>query len=372
MEDNLTINVDQIVFELYYNRGHYADAINRIKQLFQRLQMKRLDIEDSIRRICSNAVQISPSEYRKIHDDTFDLMNECRTEFENYRRKTKASIEELDLSANTKEIHSKYCDLLQIDSLLSQTITIIGDILNRLMEFSNTYAKESSSQMLNVLSRKRSFRRDIFDRIMKSPVRFDAFQDFILPLFSRNPTPVFNLQNAFNFSPRSYKEKDDFESAIIPEIDDDSEEVQLLKNREKAIFFNTTVTLMMKRLLDSPDHTLRFSEMCADMPDDFDYYSFASIYGRFIEKSSYDLLEETDPKSIYKDYCFSDFKRSDALCHVSEIHPQLNDFRWLIQNRCEDVCCTRFFKKDGDVQKCTFTEHVFSLKYADYEGSDPL
>lgn len=273
MEENMRLQFQDLVFQMQLKARNYARALDEIRQIFQLLKIREAEIDQKQMMIRSNAALIDPQQYKTLNEETFALMSESRGKFEGYRQEVLVQQEGLrrlleeEEDEKTKRME-ELAELGAIDSWLAKSIMSLEKILNLLMAFSIAYDEALKQQLTYASVRRRSYRRDVYEKILEEPQLFDVFDRWIQSLFFKEPEKMLSPAMAFSYKAlKAIGDEGDVEE-IESGYDEEREQFRREAIAAEMRMFDEAVRNIFIKLLDSPGRKLPLSLMVQnEMPN---------------------------------------------------------------------------------------------------------
>lgn len=366
MEENMRLQFRDLIFQMQLKARNYARALDEIRQIFQLLRIRETEIDQKQTALRSNAALIDPEQYRQLNEETLSLMSESRTKFEGYRQEVSVQQESLRRVLNGSDPDEEssleqLADLGRIESWLSRSILSLERIINLLMEFSITYDQELKEQLMYASMRRRSFRKDIYDRILDNPDLLDGFDRLIQPLFFKDPARQMNLTMALQYRQLYANPEDGTLEEAESDWDEQREKERRLQIQKEMNLFNEAVQQMMERLLQAQGQQMRLSDMSEGILQEGTAQQCKQLFAGFASLARLDLQDLQEQAGIMIEEERTSFSLPLSILDAMEGVPALKEYSLLTSSRKEETF-SRVFEEDGIGMTLTCRDLLFSLK----------
>lgn len=265
MEENMQLQFRDLVFELQLKAGNYPRALDEIREIFQLLKIQEMEIQNRCEQVRSNAAVFNGAAYEELNEQTYNLMNESRDKFSEYRKTVGFLLEELHSSVQSGQFSEKdeknLQALIQIQDYLGRSLLAQSSILEALNRFSALYNDQLEHQLRQSLVDRKPFREAVWNAVMDRPDRLENLDALLHTLF-RKPLPKqFALERAFQYRRLRKNPEDDSWQAVDESFDEEEYERRKREKLERVEKLNTMVQEIVVRLLYAPGHAASLSEL---------------------------------------------------------------------------------------------------------------
>lgn len=258
IENNLKLTIHELIFQMHLEKQSYDKAVDDVKNIFMQMRIQLQKIKEAMWRIRRNALEYSVAEYEAILNENLQTITDTKSKFENYKEHVRKRAEELEQeSINVKKLSKKeeenLTNLRIIGSYLGQTIDEHQKILNTHLDLKDLYTKELE-QLVKVASIKRfSITKDVYDKILVNPMALQNLEQFLGPLFNRDPEKIYHPVKSAEFQKniRVKKEEDTVEKI---EFDEAAWEEEQRKQREALRRkYESCLSGILKKMLEKDE-----------------------------------------------------------------------------------------------------------------------
>lgn len=224
-ENNMKITIKQMVIELHLKKRDYNKALGDVKDLFGMMRMQIQAIQEAMTRIRRNVLSYDISDYVQTVQESFDTIDQTGERLREYQRMVRDRIREfeeasVDIRTFSKEDEDRLGSLKEINSYLGRAIDEYQRILLLLSDLGGLLDDELRRIIASPPVRRRSYKAEVFDKVLDHPELLDRVDAFLHPLFVREQCKIFNpnmiLEPQNSYSPEDEEDTD--------EIDDYDEE----------------------------------------------------------------------------------------------------------------------------------------------------
>ncbi|MDE5977553.1 MAG: hypothetical protein K2G70_03695, partial [Turicibacter sp.] len=207
---------------------------------FNLLRIQFQKIEGEMRKIRQNALLYSVNDYQEVVEQNLRIIEETKTKFLGYRENIKRRMEELEekdiaiqkLADDEKE---NLGHLKTIEQYLNRSLDEHQRILNSHFDLKSLYAKELEGLTQIGMIQRFNLRTDVYDILLKNPMCLESIDNFLRPLFMRNPDKIYNLTKSFALQrPLSKRKKEEeifetFEEESLEEFINEQKKQRLMR-----------------------------------------------------------------------------------------------------------------------------------------------
>lgn len=260
-ENNMKITIKQMVIELHLKKRDYNKALGDVKDLFGMMRMQIQSIQEAMTRIRRNVLSYDISDYVQTVQESFDTIGQTEERLREYQRMVKDRIQEfegasVDIRTFSKEDEDRLGSLKEINTYLGRAIDEYQRILLLLSDLGSLLDDELKRIIASPPVRRRSYKAEVFDKVLDHPELLSSIDTFLHPLFVREQSKIFN-PNMILEPQNSYNAEDEDDTA---ETDDYDEEEWLAEQEriraERLGRYKTCLTILLEGAAQAGTTTL--------------------------------------------------------------------------------------------------------------------
>lgn len=380
VENNLKLSIHEMIFQMHLERQSYDKALDDVKNIFNLMRIQVQKLQEAMTRIRRNALGYEVEEYRKILEEDLDTIETSRNKFEGYRRNVRARAKELrsmDATHFTKEEAEKLQDLSEIESYLSRAIDEYQRILNGHFDLKSLYSEELEKISSMAAVQRFPLRSELFDKVLDDPASLDRMLSFLYPLLIKDPSHVFNINQALQ--PQSVRAAEVQDETMETEDFDDAawEEEQRALREEKLAKYERSLTLMLSMLHERERVTL--FDMKKKTDEDPSLLSvlipsadiFKEIMVELLRAKYLDIDALNRERTSYIQQDSGAFELPLMVLQILEKHPEWRGLKKIAIYRLQEHTPVVFYDLDMPEGKKTIRCTNVCLR-AEKEGNDDL
>jgi hypothetical protein len=231
-ESNMMLTIHEMIFKLHLEKASYEQAVDDIKNIFNRFRIQLHKINETMKKIKQNALLYSVVEYKKILKENLDIIQDTKGKFLGYKEHVSLRVKELE----EKDINIQKLKKEELKNL--QSLKIIEDYLNRALnehqkilsshfDLKILYDKELEDLSMMSLIKRFHLRDEVYNKVIEDASKLENIEVFLNPLFNRDVDKIYNLNKSFELQ-KPITKKDINDEEQILEIDDEEwlEELQ--------------------------------------------------------------------------------------------------------------------------------------------------
>lgn len=250
-ENNMKITIKQMVIELHLKKRDYNKALGDVKDLFGMMRMQIQAIQEAMTRIRRNVLSYDISDYVQTVQESFDTIDQAGERLREYQRMVRDRIREfeeasVDIRTFSKEDEDRLGSLKEINSYLSRAIDEYQRILLLLSDLGGLLDDELRRIIASPPVRRRSYKAEVFDKVLDHPELLDRVDAFLHPLFVREQCKIFN-PNMILEPQNSYSPEDEDDTDEIDDYDEEAWAAEQERIRaERLQRYKTCLTTLLE------------------------------------------------------------------------------------------------------------------------------
>lgn len=299
MEQNMRIRFQELIYEEEAKRGNYENALSSIREIFNLLKIREIDISEKAAQIRNDAASLGSKAYADLVRDNLQTMKQSRDNLEKYKKENAETIRDISSKLEASSLKGTDFENLQtlgrISRMLDRSVAAVTGILNALNTFSLDYNSELVLQLTASQSQRYSFRKTVFEPVLQDASILERIDELLHPLWKKQPDSIFQLDHAFEYKQLISRNEDDGIEEVDEDYDLEQEEKRKEEERRKKQALGDSLVMFLKKLSEMPDHSLSltdFGQPEGFLPD--------SGHARIL-LSSWAMSEETDLEQLVRD-----------------------------------------------------------------------
>lgn len=374
-ESNMMLTIHEMIFKLHLEKASYEQAVDDIKNIFNRFRIHLQKINETMKKIKQNALLYSVIEYKSILQENLQIIKDTESKFLSYKEHVALRVKELEeKEINIQKLKKDELKNLQslkaIEEYINKALNEQQKILSSHFDLKSLYDKELEDLSMMSLIKRFHLREEVYNRVIGDVTRLENIEVFLHPLFNRKVDKIYNLNKALEFQ-KPISKKDISDEEQVFEIEDEKwyEEIQR-KWFEKRDQYIKSLELIIHAIISSKNNKITLLELKNKLAADQKEILIPTV--EIFKEIMVELIknEEIDIEALKKEekefindntmkfqlnlFCLEIIKSDSRLSRVKRINiKKINDNLVVFENVSSEI---------GKIKRISCSNLVFSIE----------